>query len=86
MTQLRAILRAPAPTVACASLVPMLANAHEIRQTLAFIERAKAELRAQKIAHDNDVPVGGMVEIPASVLSLGYFIEHLDFSRSAPTI
>lgn len=78
MTQLRAILRASAYG-RLRILVPMLANAHEIRQTLAFIERAKAELRAQKIAHDNDVPVGGMVEIPASVLSLGYFIEHLDF-------
>jgi len=78
MTQLRAILRASA-FGRLRILVPMLANAHEIRHTLAFIERAKAELRAQKIAHDNDVPVGGMVEIPASVLSLGYFIEHLDF-------
>lgn len=78
MTQLRAILRASAYG-RLRILIPMLANAHEIAQTLGFIARAKAELVAQGIAHDNDVPVGGMVEIPASVLSLSYFVEHLDF-------
>jgi len=78
MTQLRAILRASA-FGRVRILVPMLANAHEIAQTLGFISRAKAELVAQRIAHDNDVPVGGMIEIPAAVLSLSYFIEHLDF-------
>jgi phosphoenolpyruvate-protein phosphotransferase (PTS system enzyme I) len=78
MTQLRAILRASA-FGRVRILIPMLANAHEIAQTLGFIARAKAELVAQRIAHDNDVPVGGMIEIPAAVLSLSYFIEHLDF-------
>ncbi len=78
MTQLRAILRASAYG-RLRILIPMLANAHEIAQTLGFIARAKAELVVQGIAHDNDVPVGGMVEIPASVLSLSYFVEHLDF-------
>lgn len=78
MTQLRAILRASA-FGRLRILVPMLANAHEVRQTLAFVERAKAELKAQAIAFDHDVMIGGMVEVPASVLALGYFIEHLDF-------
>jgi len=78
MTQLRAILRASAYG-RLRILIPMIANAHEVAQTLAFIARAKAELVAQGLPHDNDVPVGGMVEIPASVLSLSYFVEHLDF-------
>ena len=78
MTQLRAILRASA-FGRLRILIPMLANAHEIAQTLGFIARAKAELVAQRIPFDNDVPVGGMVEIPASVLTLSYFVEHLDF-------
>ena len=78
MTQLRAILRASA-FGRLRILIPMLANAHEIKQTLAFIARAKAELVRDGIAFDNDVPVGGMVEIPASVLSLSYFTQHLDF-------
>lgn len=78
MTQLRAILRASA-FGSIRILVPMIANAHEVSQTLAFIARAKAELSAQKIAFDHYVPVGGMVEIPAAVISLPYFAEKLDF-------
>jgi phosphoenolpyruvate-protein phosphotransferase (PTS system enzyme I) len=78
MTQLRAILRASA-FGRLRILIPMIANAHEVKQTLAFIARAKAELARDHIAHDSQVPVGGMVEIPASVISLSYFAEHLDF-------
>ncbi len=78
MTQLRAILRASA-FGSIRILVPMIANAHEVTQTLAFIARAKAELTAQGVAYDQYVPVGGMVEIPAAVISLPYFAEQLDF-------
>ena len=78
MTQLRAILRASAYG-RLRILVPMIANAHEITQTLGFIARAKAELVTLGIPFDNDVPIGGMIEIPAAVLSLSYFAERLDF-------
>ncbi|MGL4234130.1 MAG: phosphoenolpyruvate--protein phosphotransferase, partial [Casimicrobium sp.] len=78
LTQLRAILRASAYG-SIRILIPMIANAHEVTQTLAFINRAKTELSAQKIAFDANVQVGGMIEIPASVISLPYFAEHLDF-------
>jgi phosphoenolpyruvate-protein phosphotransferase (PTS system enzyme I) len=78
LTQLRAILRASA-FGSIRILIPMIANAHEVSQTLAFIARAKAELATQKIAFDQYIPVGGMVEIPAAVISLPYFAEQLDF-------
>jgi phosphoenolpyruvate-protein phosphotransferase (PTS system enzyme I) len=78
MTQLRAILRASA-FGSIRILIPMIANAHEVIQALAFIKRAKVELAAQNVAFDPYVPVGGMVEIPASVISLPYFAEQLDF-------
>jgi phosphoenolpyruvate-protein phosphotransferase (PTS system enzyme I) len=78
MTQLRAILRATA-FGKIRILIPMIANAHEVKQTLAFIERAKVELSSQKIAFDQSVPVGAMIEIPAAVISLAYFAEQLDF-------
>ncbi len=78
MTQLRAILRASA-FGSIRILIPMIANAHEVTQTMLFIARAKAELTAQNIAFDQYVPVGGMVEIPAAVISLPYFAEQLDF-------
>lgn len=78
MTQLRAILRASA-FGKIRILIPMIANAHEVKQALAFIARAKAELAAQSIAFDQYVPVGGMIEIPAAVIMLPYFAEQLDF-------
>jgi phosphoenolpyruvate-protein phosphotransferase (PTS system enzyme I) len=78
MTQLRAILRASAYG-RVRILIPMIANAHEVTQTLAFVKRAKAELAAQNIKFDPEVPIGGMIEIPASVISLPYFAEQLDF-------
>ncbi|WP_353152737.1 phosphoenolpyruvate--protein phosphotransferase [Herminiimonas fonticola] len=78
LTQLRAILRASA-FGPIKLLVPMLAHAFEIDQTLLMIEQAKAQLREQKIKFDADLPVGAMIEIPAAALSLPMFIKRLDF-------
>ncbi len=77
-TQLRALLRA-----SCSGrirlLIPMLAHAHEIDQTLAAIAQTKAELDERGIPYDRSIQVGGMIEIPAAALSLGYFVRKLDF-------
>ena len=78
LTQLRAILRASAfgPVKL---LVPMLAHAFEIDQTLLMIEQAKAQLREEKIKFDPDLPVGAMIEIPAAALTLPLFIKRMNF-------
>ncbi len=78
LTQLRAILRASAfgPVKL---LVPMLAHAFEIDQTLLMIEQAKAQLREEKIKFDAELPVGAMIEIPAAALTLPLFIKRMDF-------
>jgi hypothetical protein len=47
-TQLRALLRA-SKYGKIKLLIPMLSQAHEIDQTLAAIERAKASLRAERV-------------------------------------
>ncbi len=78
LTQLRALLRASAHG-RLQILVPMLCTAQEIAQTLSMVERAKSELRARGQAFDAAVPIGGMIEIPASVLAIGYFLDRLDF-------
>ena len=78
MTQLRALLRASAHGK-LQIMIPMLAHAQEIDQCLALIEKAKAELRAEKIKFDEGMQVGGMIEIPAAALSLGMFIRRLAF-------
>lgn len=78
LTQLRAILRASAYGP-INLLIPMLAHAFEIDQTLALIEQAKAQLRDAKKKFDTKIPVGAMIEIPAAALTLPLFIKRLDF-------
>ncbi|MDP5238527.1 phosphoenolpyruvate--protein phosphotransferase [Uliginosibacterium sp. 31-16] len=78
LTQLRALLRASLHGK-IKILIPMLAHAHEVDASLAAIEQAKAQLRAEKIKFDEAIPVGGMIEIPAAALALGIFVKRLDF-------
>lgn len=76
--QLRAILRA-SKYGPIKLLIPMLAHAHEIDQTLVALEQAKASLRKEKVTFDEKIQVGGMIEIPAAALAIGLFLRRLDF-------
>jgi len=78
LTQLRAILRASA-FGPIKLLIPMLAHAHEIDQTLLLIEQAKTQLAARGSAFDKDIQIGGMIEIPGAALTLQTFVKRLDF-------
>jgi len=77
-TQLRALLRASVHGQ-LQIMIPMLAHAQEIDQTLTLIDKAKGELRAERVKFDERVPVGGMIEVPAAALALGMFIRRLSF-------
>ncbi len=77
LAQLRAILRA-SHYGKVRLLIPMLAHAVEIEQTLSLIELARMQLRESRQKFDA-VDVGGMIEIPAAALSLGPFLRRLDF-------
>ncbi|MEK7791791.1 MAG: phosphoenolpyruvate--protein phosphotransferase, partial [Pseudomonadota bacterium] len=77
-TQLRAILRA-SHYGQIRILIPMLSNTVEIDQTIHFIDYAKQSLRDEKVAFDENIRIGGMIEIPAAALSLGSFMRKLDF-------
>jgi phosphotransferase system enzyme I (PtsI) len=78
ITQLRAILRASAfgPTKI---LIPMLAHAQEIDQTLDLIREAKRQLDEEGIAYDRQIQVGAMIEIPAAAIAVRLFLSRLDF-------
>jgi phosphotransferase system enzyme I (PtsI) len=76
--QLRAILRA-SHYGQVKILIPMLCTLFELRQTLYLLERAKQSLREQDIPFDEQVPVGGMIEIPAAALGVDAFVRDLDF-------
>jgi phosphotransferase system enzyme I (PtsI) len=78
LTQLRAILRA-SEVGTVRILVPMLAHAHEIDQALAFVARAKEQLRERRQKYDGRVQIGGMIEVPAAALSVPQFAERLKF-------
>jgi phosphotransferase system enzyme I (PtsI) len=77
LPQLRAILRAAAHGQVN-MLIPMLAHASEIRQTLSLIDFAKAELDNRGVAY-GPVKLGAMIEIPAAALTLKMFLKHFDF-------
>ena len=78
LTQLRAILRA-SHYGKVRMLLPMLAHAHEIDQTLTLIAQAKAQLDERDQPYDKAIQIGGMIEIPAAALALPIFMRRLDF-------
>jgi phosphotransferase system enzyme I (PtsI) len=77
LTQLRAILRAAVHGNVCL-LIPMLAHASEIRQTLSLVDFARAELDNQGVPY-GPVQLGAMIEIPAAALTLKIFLKYFDF-------
>ena len=77
LTQLRAILRAAA-LGKVNLLVPMLAHASEIHQTVALVKQAQHDLDARGVAY-GPVQLGAMIEIPAAALSLKLFLKHFDY-------
>jgi phosphotransferase system enzyme I (PtsI) len=78
VTQLRALLRA-SHYGKVNILIPMLATAVEVDQTLELIQRARQSLDDEGTPYDRDIKVGGMIEVPAAALALGIFIRKLDF-------
>lgn len=76
--QLRAILRASAHG-RVRILIPMLSSVLELNQALQAVEDARRSLDDDGIAYDREVPVGGMIEVPAAALCLNIFTRRLDF-------
>ncbi len=77
-TQLRAILRA-SRFGDVRILIPMLMSSSEITQTLAAITRAKEQLKLEGRKFNDNILVGGMIEIPAAAIALPMFLKRLDF-------
>ncbi|MCB2069114.1 MAG: phosphoenolpyruvate--protein phosphotransferase [Ottowia sp.] len=77
MTQLRAILRAAAHGKVYL-LIPMLAHAREIRQTLELIDKARAQLDQKGVPY-GPVKLGAMIEVPAAAMTLPLFLKYFDY-------
>jgi phosphotransferase system enzyme I (PtsI) len=76
--QLRAILRASA-FGKVSIMIPMVSNFDEINQVLTIIKQTKLELKADGIAYDSRIKVGGMIEVPAAAIMADLFAQKLDF-------
>ena len=78
LAQLRAVLRA-SKYGRIKILIPMFSHAFQVDQTLALLEQAKSSLRGEKTAFDENIEIGGMIEVPAAALAIGTFLRRLDF-------
>lgn len=80
VTQLRAILRAAATGSGNVRiLLPMVTSPEDVSRVREFISLACSELAAEGQKFTADVPLGGMVEVPAAVMMLKDLIPVLDF-------
>jgi len=77
-TQLLALLRA-SHFGNVRILIPMLCTLAELRQTKLLLERAKQSLRKDNILFDENIALGGMIEIPAAAINAEAFANELDF-------
>ena len=76
--QLRAILRASAKGP-LKIMFPMLTTVPELLQAKQLLETTKENMRTKGYKFDENIPVGGMIEVPAAAISASHFAEHLDF-------
>ena len=77
-TQLRAILRASRHGKVNI-LIPMLSSLPELNQALAAIGQAREQLKDEHQKFDEQIKVGGMIEVPAAAIALPIFLKRLDF-------
>ena len=76
--QLRAILRASA-SGPVKILLPMITSDIELVQSLSILDQAKRELKSENKDFDTNIPIGGMIEVPAAAISANIFAKRLDF-------
>ncbi len=76
--QLRAIIRASA-FGHVRLMIPMLSNVDEIFRVVDLVREIQSQLRKEGIAFDSQMPIGGMIEVPAAAVAADLFAAHLDF-------
>ena len=77
-TQLRALYRASAYG-RLAIMLPMVSSLWEIHEVKRLCSVVKKELRHERIAFDEDLKVGVMIETPAAVMLAEEFAQEVDF-------
>lgn len=78
LTQLRAILRASA-FGKLSIMFPMISGYAELMAAKSTLDEAKSQLRANKIAYDENIRVGIMIEVPSAALMADVLAQEVDF-------
>ncbi len=78
LPQLRAILRASA-VGKVRIMIPMLTTLDEVRQIKRLINLQRQFLLTRGFDVADNIPLGGMVEVPAAAVMADMFAQHLDF-------
>ncbi len=76
--QVRAVLRASI-NKNIKFMLPMVTTINEVRESKKYINECKRELKKKKIAFDNDIQIGIMVEVPSAAMLIKEFAEEVDF-------
>lgn len=77
-TQLRALLRA-SPGGNVKVMFPLVTTLHELRSAKMLLADVMEDLDEEKIPFNRQIPVGIMVETPATVVMLDRFLREVDF-------
>ncbi|MBU5485883.1 phosphoenolpyruvate--protein phosphotransferase [Clostridium sp. MSJ-11] len=76
--QLRAILRSSA-FGNVRVMFPMISSVQEVRAIKKLLEECKSELKANKIAYDENIKIGIMIEIPSAAIISDILAKEVDF-------
>jgi phosphotransferase system enzyme I (PtsI) len=79
MTQLRAILRASAHGP-IKLLIPLISGPQEMIAARKMVEAAMVQLKARRLAFDEAIAIGAMIEVPAAALAIDGLLPVLDFA------
>jgi phosphotransferase system enzyme I (PtsI) len=77
-TQLRALLRASA-FGKIKIMFPVVTSVQELRQVKTLVRELRAELDAEGIANNPDVPIGIMIEVPSAAIIADILATESDF-------
>jgi phosphotransferase system enzyme I (PtsI) len=76
--QLKAILRASAMGNVKV-LIPMITELEEIKEVKRLFQEVQKELRENNVPHDEQVPLGVMIEVPAAAALADILIKEVDY-------
>jgi phosphotransferase system enzyme I (PtsI) len=77
-TQLRAILRASS-FGNLKVMFPMISGIEELRKAKVMLEEAKEELKARRVAYNDRIEVGAMIEVPSAALTSDILSQEVSF-------